>query len=256
MHIFFRTCVTDFNQWKHSRPFMKTKLECTLTCLYSLLKSMRREMDYLTIINNHSLQEHKDIIIKLINYFDIRFEYIELNTAGGWETAKITLEMMKNSSDSLLYTTEDDYLHKTKSISTMEYFLLTKPSYICFPVNHADLYDSEYIREPFKKDIYPSEIIVNKDGFWRKIKTTTTVYAMNKSIFNKHYDELINSVSTIDNYIKHSHNDIYTTTPCFAPLPSLCGHISEMCMPLYEEWDKKYIKKYKKLNRIISFEMQ
>ena len=251
MDIYFRSCTTSYNQWGNSRPLVSSKAELTLVCLYSLLRSMRREVDQLIIVDDNSLPEHKILMKKICNYFDVRYEIVESNGNSVWSTGTTTHKLMFESNSDIVYTVEDDYLHKSKAISAIEDFILNYNEYICYPVENSDLYPTNYIQSPFKCDVYSSNILLTKYCHWRQVKTSTSVYAMTKNVFLKNYDDYLESLINQQNCIDHTQNKIYKITPCFSPMPSLTGHISEMCLSLYGKWDKKYNYRLKELKKII-----
>lgn len=259
MNIYFKSCTSNFNYWNNSRPIVSSKSELTLVCLYSVLRSMRRELDTLTIVDNSSFPGDIQKMKKIIGYFDIRYKiestHLDSNDTKTYtmaDTHRKTYDLITNSNDDIYYFIEDDYLHKSFAISAIENFILKYPDYIVYSIENSDLYDTPYIVPPREKSVFSSNILITEHCHWRSVKTSTLTLAMKKSIFTKHSNEFFYSCESMDNVLHHKHNIIYDTTPCYSPMPSLTGHISEMCLPLFGEWDKKYKKRLKELTKIIT----
>ena len=240
LDVLFRSCSRVSNVHGATRLLGLTKQEVILSCLHSLIQSMK-SCHYpsltLTIIDDHS---NNDCILKikqLLAECPFPCHFIEMNTTGNSESIRTNYDYARANCSELIYFVEDDYLHESSAIKEMleaytNLKISTQREVVVHPCDYPDRYDAPY----------PSIIFKSPTRYWRSIHHTTGTFLLSRTTFDQHWSkyEAFSGYGSIPGITEdNTINQVYATVPCFSPMPSLALHFQdEKTLSPYVDWQK------------------
>ena len=246
LKVILRTCTSELIMDQNKkRLFDDNKNQYTFRTLFSLLKSINEAQKIFnnttfevivtdTNSNDNDVSKLKDILNS--SNIKTKFTTVDLNnfkniTKPGYSNAKFanmanfynSLLLAKNEADDLVYFVEDDYIHKTNTISEMlfayeKFYTLFKNDLILLPSDYPYLYA--------KDDA--TKIYLGEKTHWRLVDESLVTFMTSKDLVIKNFNKLeIMGKEWVDPWEKPLH-DIYKTNPCLSPIPSLAIHCANI----------------------------
>ncbi len=216
------------------RPCQATKSEVTLSCLYSLIRSVD-QATFIHVLDDHSLPEDVKKMRELLTRHNPAHRFVPLQVSGNGQSMEATFHYARDNAFELVYFCEDDYLHCPSAIPMMkDFYANLGHEGIIFPCDYID----RYLRDKPA----PSLIYLGRDRHWRTIRHTTGTFMVSRNIllkYWKHYQAFADhnkrgEAGGEDVTI----NKIYQKEPCFSPMPSLSAHFSPHPeMPRFVDWE-------------------
>ena len=180
-----RTCDSVFNYWNSTRMVAATKAEIVLTCLQSLVKSIKNSHHEIvfSIHDDSSSNETINKIAKVCTDLNLP---VDLYNCEKLKNFQSQYNWITHRDCDYVYCVEDDYLHRTNAIDSMadmcEYMKEFFPGeYAVYPFNNPHRYNSFDM-------LYPSYVIKGTDQYWRSSFHSTHTFFMSKQAFNKYND--------------------------------------------------------------------
>ena len=226
MFIHFRACEKQ-NTISNVKRFKDTnKTEVLKKCWLSLNASVNNS-DSIIIIYDSVSQDTLDWLASTCKTDKLSFVPVpEHDWSYHLHTVTLIDVLESNSKEypsELHYIVEDDYLHVSNAIRSMQDTLLLWPN---FAVSYD--YPDRYINP------VPSHIIVGKDRHWRTIDSSTmTVVALGRRWLDV-MPELKKAAPTSNDKI---FEDIYKQIPCISPLPGLSSHMTDYHLTPLIDWN-------------------
>ncbi len=125
--------------------------------------------------------------------------------------------------DDLVYLVEDDYLHKTESLTEM---VLTYEKFASIVDDEVFLLSTDY---PYLyKKAEDTNILVGDSHHWRSVDESLLTFMTSKKMIMKHYDKLIEMATNESNPFEKNLHTIYKKEKCFSPIPSLSVHCANV----------------------------
>lgn len=182
-----RTCASVFNYWDSTRFVDADKGTILLTCLQSLLKSIKRSKHDIvfSIHDDTSDVSILHAIELLCKEYGVPYELIN---SGRHNNFKSQYEWVKKQDYDYVYCVEDDYLHDDNAIDEMIEGIenansLAPGIYAVFPFNCPHRYvDFNYM--------YPSYILRSKNNYWRSEIQSTHTFFVSKKVFDA-FDDIM-----------------------------------------------------------------
>ena len=213
------------------RPIIDNVPNMVTVCLTSLVQQMTKEDSIVFFLDGVDENNILDMVCSkygveyTIKHFDHQCA-VKINN----ETVLYIINEIEDN-DEIIYLCEDDYLHYNNCLVRMKDFFKKYPNYFCHPIDYPNLYD---------EDTQSSEIIVTKDWHWRRIKSTTMTFAFKRHMYTK-YDKVFEGM-TPSLFWAHMYNIMYIFDKCYSPIPSLCSHLENNCLPCCIDTEKIYNK--------------
>ena len=221
------------------RPIIDNIPNMVTVCLTSLVQQMTEEDSIIFFLDGVDKNNIIDSVCTKheVNYTIKHFDHqcaVKINN----ETILYIINEIEDK-DEIIYLCEDDYLHYNNCLTRMKDFFKEYPNYFCHPIDYPNLYDKETHlgAKHFKQQ---SEIIVTKDWHWRRIKSTTMTFAFKRHMYTK-YNKVFESM-TPSLFWEHMYNIMYIFDECYSPVPSLCSHLENNCLPHCIDTEKIYKK--------------
>ena len=223
-----RTCASVLNYWGDERIVDCPKSTVTLTCLNSLLKSMKRSTHefVFSIHDDNSGHDVTEKFGKMCQENGISGELLNTPIKGNF---KSQYEWCKSQNADYIYCVEDDYLHQPDAIEDMMDMIdclknLNDMDYAIFPFNCPHRYMNF-------TSLYPSYIVKGPKQYWRSSFNSTHTFFVSKECFTR-YDDIM-KYQAYNWHINHAFEDTSINkvwreqkTMLFTPLESLAIHIT------------------------------
>ena len=232
--------------WKRIIPNIDKEILIKV-CAHSLKKSLLNffmksniNMTLYLIFDQSNDKFNNDLINILKNkYFPVKL--FETDIKGNRGSYLKCCDLAKNSKD-LIFFCEDDYLFE-KNFFDEVLFSFTKISsmlkqdiFIC-PSDYTFFYDKNY----------QTFLMIGKDSKWRKVNETLLTFIFSKKLYNKHYNNIRLVGEKINDPFEKPLHYIYEENYCFAPIGSLCHHISRSIPSDNNTWLETWKKNYNDL---------
>lgn len=182
-----RTCASVMNYWGDDRIVDCPKSTVTLTCLNSLLQTMKRSKHkfVFSIHDDHSGHDVTEKFGKMCQENEVYGELLNTPQKGNF---KSQYEWCKGQDVDYIYCVEDDYLHQPDAIDDMMDMIdclknLNNMDYAIFPFNCPHRYMSFQC-------LYPSYIVQGPKQYWRSSLNSTHTFMVSKQCFSDN-DEIM-----------------------------------------------------------------
>ena len=118
---------------------------------------------------------------------------------------------------------EDDYIHKTESLTEM---ILSYEKFSSIVDDELFLLSTDY---PYLyKKTENTNIVIGEKYHWRTVKESLLTFMTSKKMITKHYKELIQMATYENNPFEKNLHQIYEKELCFSPVPSLSIHCTNV----------------------------
>ena len=238
LDIIVKTCTSvQLVSQNKKRIFEEDKLEYTLRTINSLTKSAKdlkkkfREVKVkFTIIDVNSPDPDINKILSKITDESFEAQHIPVedikdsqnNMSTTMASIRQSFYHAKKCRD-LIYFVEDDYIHKTESLSEMV-FAYEKFSSIF--QNEIFILSTDY---PYLyKKMNNSNILIGENTHWRTVKESLLTFMTSKKMIEKHFEKLIDMATNESNPFEKNLHKIYEKERCFSPIPSLSIHCTNI----------------------------
>lgn len=236
--IALRTCTSQYNIFNLKRIIEEPKSTITLTCLNSLLKTIKNTKHNVTfsIHDDNSGDEVVQKMQEMCKSYGVECELFRCESKGNF---KSQYEWMKKQDAEALYAVEDDYLHKETALQDMVEMIdhmikFDEALYGIYPFNC-------YHRYTNPTSLYPSYVISGPKQYWRSLLHSTHTFFIPHIVFHM-FDEIMkrqaytwpthqecNEDRTINNVWKNG-------VRLLCPLDSLAYHLEDETQedPIYD----------------------
>lgn len=229
-----RTCSSVENYWNTQRFVNASKSTLILTCLNSLLKSIKR-----CILDGHYVQfsihddnSDNETIDKMM---DLCFEHgipVEFFYTDKHRNFMSQYEWLQQQKFDYAYCVEDDYLHKEYALTdminmcqNMRELVKLDGDFAVYPFNNPHRYNSFEM-------MYPSFILEGEKCYWRSILHSTHTFFVPKIAWDK-YNEIMKYQADVwpsndcfeDNTINKIWHEQFIKLIC--PMDSLAYHLAD-----------------------------
>ena len=238
LDIIVKTCTSvQLVSQNKKRIFEEDKLEYTLRTINSLTKSAKdlkkkfREIKVkFTIIDVNSPDPDINKILSKITDESFEAQHIPVedikdsqnNMSTTMASIRQSFYHAKKCRD-LIYFVEDDYIHKTESLSEMV-FAYEKFSSIF--QNEIFILSTDY---PYLyKKMNNSNILIGENTHWRTVKESLLTFMTSKKMIEKYFEKLIEMATNESNPFEKNLHQIYEKERCFSPIPSLSIHCTNI----------------------------
>ena len=182
-----RTCDSVFNYWNGPRIVDATKAEVILTCLRSLVRSIKNS-HHEVVFSIHDDNSSEETIAEIANICTQLAVPVDFYNCAKLKNFQSQYDWITQQECDYVYCVEDDYLHRNNAIDGMtdmcEYMKgFFAGEYAVHPFNNPHRYNSFDM-------LYPSYIIKGTDQYWRSLFHSTHTFFMSKTAFTK-YDEVM-----------------------------------------------------------------
>jgi hypothetical protein len=242
------------------------KKDLILGCLSSLISSANAVADAeisFVVLNDHCTNNCISKVNKTLKHSNHSWEIINLEVPGFHHSALKQFEYCKNSTADLVYSVEDDYLHRTESIQEMLFTFGYLKSYYClqkelcvFPFDNPEDYKSH--------NMFPERLFRTPTRHWREGIWTTNTMMTTPKVFQDHWETFEklaskytpwNGIDPIEELV-HEGNTILNIWENYVirinPVPSLAIHIQ---FEKQREPHIDHLKWWNKYSRLKSFEV-
>jgi hypothetical protein len=182
-----RTCDSVFSSWGSERFVDGSKATVILTCLNSILKSIKQSSHEIifSIHDDNSSDYSLNKIEELCNSFNIKTQIFNTEKQRNFYSQ---YQWVKGIDCDYVYCVEDDYLHYSNALDTMvstcdELKTFIPSEYAIYPFNNPHRYASPDM-------LYPSYILKRPDGYWRSSFHSTHTFFISKKSFTD-YDGIM-----------------------------------------------------------------
>lgn len=210
------------------RPFFEDYNSLIKKCLCSLVRQLTSQDEIRFFLDG---DDPDNLIKDICEQYSVNYTIFKFNHQSAPKMhAQCSMHLLNelNECEDLdhIFICEDDYLFYDNALEKIKDFLTMYPKFFCHPIDYPNLYT---------KQKYPSDIIITNTHHWRSIKTTTYTFAFTYLKFKQHTSLFCNSNEEL--FWRHLCNLMYVESKCFSPIPSLCAHIENDCLPPF--FDKK-----------------
>ena len=251
LDIIIKTCTkVQLVSQNKKRIFEKQKLDYSIKTIKSLYNSARElKKTYkdininFTIIDAGSpgedlkkiniLNKNNEFKVKLINInildainkskvLNKNNKEIENNMATTMASIRESFSIARECND-LIYFVEDDYLHKSESLTEMVH---SYEKFASIFKNEVFLLSTDY---PYLyKKIDNSKILIGNAYHWRTVNESLLTFMTSKKMINKHYSKLIEMATNENNPFEKNLHQINEKEKCLSPIPSLSIHCTNV----------------------------
>ena len=238
LDIIVKTCTSvQLVSQNKKRIFEEDKSEYTFRTINSLTKSVKdlkkkfKEIKIkFTIIDVNSPSSDINKILSKISNEGFEAKHIPVeNIKNSQNNMSTTMASIRQSFDhakkcaDLIYFVDDDYIHKTESLSEMV-FAYEKFSSIF--QNEIFILSTDY---PYLyKKMDNSNILIGENIHWRTVKESLLTFMTSKKMIEKHFKKLIDMATNESNPFEKNLHEIYEKEKCFSPIPSLSIHCTNI----------------------------
>jgi hypothetical protein len=240
--IALRTCGNVYSYWNVKRFIDSSKETIILTCLNSLLKSIKNSNHdiILSIHDDHSDNYLLEDINNLCNKYSIPYKLFNTDRMENFESQ---YKWLKQQDCDYIYMVEDDYLHRENSIDDMldvceDMKQFWKGGeYAVSPMNCQNRYN-------IPEAHYLSFVLRGKKDYWRSALHSTSTFFMSKAASIKHDDILYKQAYNwkINGSPEHEIiNKLWQgdNVRLLYPIRSLAWHLSEdSCKDRIDNWEE------------------
>ena len=238
LDIIVKTCTSvQLVSQNKKRIFEKDKSEYTFRTINSLTNSAKNLKEKFkeikvkfTIIDVNSPNSDINKILSKISDEGFEAEHIPVeNIKDSKDNMSTTMESIRRSFDhakkctDLIYFVEDDYIHKTESLTEM---LFAYEKFSSIFQNEIFLLSADY---PYLyKNMNYSSILIGENTHWRTVKESLLTFMTSKKMIEKHFEKLIDMATNKSNPFEKNLHKIYEKENCFSPIPSLSIHCTNI----------------------------
>ena len=223
------------NTWKRIIPHIDKEMlikVCSLSLKNSLIYFIKKNQIKvnLNFVYDRSNKEFNDILFELMKNDFFQINFFESKISGNHGSYLSCCDLSKNAKD-LIFFIEDDYLFELNSIeeSIISYSkissLLGKDIFMC-PSDYPFYYDKNY----------KTYLMFGKDHRWRYVGETLLTFIFSKNLLKEHEKNIRWVGERKNDPFEKPLHDIFKVTPCFAPVGSLCHHLSRKIPDLNDGW--------------------
>ncbi len=246
LKIIMRTCTSELIMDQNKRRiFDKEKNEYTFRSLRSLIKSINKAALQLKnikfdiiVTDTNSSKEDLSKMKEILNQSSIEHALISINLDDfknkikpGYSDAKFSnmanfynsLMIAKKENADLIYFVEDDYLHSEDTITEMIFAYeklntIFSKDLVLLPSDYPYLYAKDET----------TKIYLGERYHWRLVSESLVTFMTSKKIIEENFENLKKmGIEWVDPWEKPLH-DIYRSTPCLSPIPSLAVHCANV----------------------------
>ena len=240
--IALRTCGSVHNYWGVKRIVDDSKDTIILTCLNSLLKSIKASKHNITlsIHDDNSGTELLKEIDDLCNSHGCQYQLINSGRMLNFETQ---YEWLNQQDCDYLYMVEDDYLHRENAIDDMVDVcedmkkFWNGGEYAVLPMNCQNRYNTP-------ESHYPSFVLRGRNGYWRSVLHSTSTFFMSKNA-SIETDEILRTQAyswKVNGSPEHEIiNKLWQSdrVRLLSPIHSLAWHLSDdSCRDIIYNWEE------------------
>jgi len=234
-----RTCTSVKTTFGNDRLLQVPKSTITLTCLNSLLKSIKHcnhEIIF-SIHDDNSSPEALSMMDELCHQHGVTYELFKCDKLKNFVSQ---YEWCKQAKAEVIYCVEDDYLHKESAIQDMADMCVHMTSwmpgvYAAYPFNNPHRYNSPDM-------LYPSYIVKGPNQYWRSLVHTphtfflpSIVFHANDEIMKRQAETWPNPECFEDNTINRVWRD--GNVRLLSPMESVAIHLEdETCAEPFYDW--------------------
>ena len=238
LDIIVKTCTSvQLVSQNKKRIFEEDKSEYTFRTINSLTKSVKdlkkkfKEIKIkFTIIDvNSPSSDINKILSKISNEgFELKHNSVE-GIKDSKDNMSTTMASIRQSfyhakkCTDLIYFVEDDYIHKTESLTEM---LFAYEKFSSIFQNEIFILSTDY---PYLyKKMDNSNILIGENIHWRTVKESLLTFMTSKKMIEKHFDKLIDMATNKSDPFEKNLHEIYEKEKCFSPVPSLSIHCTNI----------------------------
>ena len=247
--IIIKTCTSvQLVSQNKKRIFEKDKSEYTFRTIKSLYNSavnLKKNIPDIKIkfflIDHNSPQNDKQKMRSLLEGFQLKFisldvkkfnfefktinknnEEFQNNMSSTMASIYESFELAKNSED-LIYFVEDDYIHKSESLTEM---VLSFEKFATIFNRDLFLLSTDY---PFLyKKLEDSKLLVGEKYHWRTVQESLLTFLTSSKLIKNHYTKLSEMAKTESDPFEKNLHEIYKKEICLSPVPSLSLHCANI----------------------------
>jgi len=244
--IILRSCTSELIMDQNKkRIFDNEKNEYTFRTLRSLIKSIKAASDKfenikfeLIVTDTNSLEEDINKIKKILEQSNIQNKFISINLEKfknkikqGYSKAKFSnmanfynsLMIAKNEVADIIYFVEDDYIHSRNALTEMilayeKFNTIFSKDLVLLPSDYPYLYSKDE----------NTKIYLGEKHHWRLVSESLVTFMTSKKLIEKYYDNLEKMGIEWNDPWEEPLHEIYKTTPCLSPVPSLAIHCANI----------------------------
>ena len=237
LDIVIKTCTSvQLVSQNKKRIFENAKSEYTQRTVNSLVSSAKelkkkfRDIEIkFTIIDVNSPELEIEKILSKISNEGFKNKYIPIKKLGDTNNMSSTMASIRQSFncarnyEDLVYFVEDDYIHKSESLTEM---LFAYEKFSSIFQKEIFLLSTDY---PYLyKTLDNSSVLIGENIHWRTVKESLLTFMTSKKMIEKHFDKLIEMATVESSPFEKNLHKIYEQEMCFSPIPSLSIHCANI----------------------------